>query len=134
VTKSLKGSYLAARVGLVLSLVFLSCVGRSHLGAFLALAVWGVCFGAANLCQINLVLAAAPDRFEAAMAINTLGYNLSIALGALVGGVFADATGVAGAVWSGAALAAVSVLVTVTTRRSEPGATSDAGKTLTAVG
>ena len=122
VTKSLKGSYLAARAGLVLSLVLLLSVGRSHGGALVALAVWGVCFGAANLCQINLVLAAAPDRFEAAMAVNTLGYNLSIALGALVGGVFADASGVAGAVWSGAALAGLSVLVTFGVRRSEAAA------------
>ena len=111
VSKSLKGSYLAARAGLVLSLLMMLAVGRSHAGAVAALALWGVCFGAANLCQINLTLAAAPDRFEAAMAINTLGYNTSIALGALAGGLVADAAGVTGAVWLGAGLAAVSVAV-----------------------
>lgn len=120
VTKSLQGSYLAARAGLVLSLLSLPAVGRSHVGAFAALALWGLCFGAANLCQINLTLAAAPDRFEAAMAINTLGYNLSIALGALIGGVFADGSGVSSAVWFGAVVAAMSVAVTLVTRGPEP--------------
>lgn len=138
VTRSLRGSYLAARIGLVLSLLLLLAVGRSHVGALVALGIWGVCFGAANLCQINLVLGAAPEQFEAAMAVNTLGYNVSIALGALIGGVFADATGVAGAVWFGAVLAAVSVVVTVVARRSEAaaagGSGADSDQTLAAVG
>ncbi|GAA2042397.1 MFS transporter [Catenulispora yoronensis] len=120
VTKSLKGSYLVARAGLVVSLLMLLALGHSRVGVLAAMAVCGVCFGAANLCQINLTLAAAPDQFEAAMAINTLGYNLSIALGALFGGVFADAAGVASAVWFGAALATTSVLATFVTRRAAP--------------
>ncbi|WP_344655297.1 MFS transporter [Catenulispora subtropica] len=138
VTKSVKGSYLAARAGLVLSLLVLLAAGHSRVGAIVALTLWGVCFGAANLCQINLVLAAAPDRFEAAMAINTLGYNLSIALGALVGGVFADAAGVTSAVWFGAGLAALSVVVTGVVRRKEPAAgaetVSDADEALAVAG
>ncbi|NUR26260.1 MAG: MFS transporter [Catenulispora sp.] len=140
-TKSLRSSYLAARAGLVLSLLLLPTLGRSHVGAFAALALWGLCFGAANLCQINLTLAAAPDRFEAAMAINTLGYNLSIALGALIGGVFADGFGVSSAVWFGAVMAAMSVVVTLVTWRtkavaSESGSGSESGadKTLAAAG
>ncbi|NUP49155.1 MAG: MFS transporter [Catenulispora sp.] len=138
VNKSLKGSYLAARIGLVLSLLLLLAVGRSHVGAFATFAVWGVCLGAANLCQINLVLGTAPEQFEAAMAINTLGYNASIALGSLLGGVFADATGVEGAVWVGAVLTGVSVVVTVATRRSASaagtGAGADSDQTLAVVG
>jgi predicted MFS family arabinose efflux permease len=111
VTKSLRTSYLSARAGLVVSLLLLLAVGRSPVGAAVALALWGVCFGAANLCQINLTLAAAPDRFEAAMSINTLGYNLSIAFGALAGGVSADAFGVSSAVCCGVVVTALSVLV-----------------------
>jgi len=104
----------------VLSLLLLLALGHSQAGAMVAAAVWGLAFGAANLCQINLVLAGAPDRFEAAMSINTLGFNLSIAIGALIGGVFADRSGVASAVWFGVVLTAASLLVTLFTRRPAP--------------
>lgn len=120
IRKNLKGTYLVARVTLVASLLLLLALGHSQGGALVAAAAWGLAFGAANLCQINLVLAAAPDRFEAAMSINTLGFNVSIALGALIGGVFADQSGVAGAVWFGVALTTFSVLVSLFSRRQNP--------------
>ncbi|GAA3262620.1 MFS transporter [Nonomuraea helvata] len=117
VNKSLRGSFIAACAGLVVSLLLLLTIGHSQVGAIVSLALWGVSFGAANLCQINMTLAAAPDTFEAAMSINTLGYNTSIALGALFGGLFADRLGVPSAVWFGVALTAASLLLTLSTGR-----------------
>jgi predicted MFS family arabinose efflux permease len=117
VTKSLSRTYIAARAALVMSLLMLLALGHSPAGAMLAAAAWGLAFGASNLCQINLMLASAPDRFEAAMSINTLGFNLSIAAGALAGGVFADQSGVSSAVWFGVALTAASLAATLLTRR-----------------
>jgi predicted MFS family arabinose efflux permease len=64
------------------------------------------------------MLNAAPDKFEAAMSINTLGYNTSIALGALAGGLLADRLGVDSTVWYGVALTSAALLVTLATRRS----------------
>lgn len=64
-----------------------------------------------NLSQINMTLDAAPETFEAAMSLNTLCYNTSIALGALVGGLLADNSGVRSVFWFGAVLTAVSLLV-----------------------
>ncbi|MDI2127685.1 MFS transporter [Yinghuangia seranimata] len=118
-TRNLRGSFTVALAGLVAALLLLLAVGDTKPGALLTLAVWGVSFGAVNLCQINLTLAAAPDTFEAAMSINTLGYNTSIALGALFGGVFADQTGVSGAVWFGVALTAASLLLTLAVRAKD---------------
>jgi predicted MFS family arabinose efflux permease len=120
IKKNLKGTYLVARAALVVSLLALVGLGHSRGGALVAAAVWGLAFGASNLCQINLVLSSAPDRFEAAMSINTLGFNVSIALGALIGGVFADQSGVSSAVWFGVVLTACSVLVSLVTRREAP--------------
>ncbi|MEV0245780.1 MFS transporter [Nocardia sp. NPDC050712] len=117
VTKNLRASFVVACTGLVAALLLLLAIGDSKVGATLALALWGVSFGAANLCQINLLLEAAPDKFEAAMSINTMGYNTAIALGALFGGLFADHVGVTGAVWFGVALMAASLLVTLFARR-----------------
>lgn len=123
VARNLRGSYLAARAGLLVSLLTLLAVGHSRVGAVVALVLWGVSFGAVNLCQINMTLGAAPETFEAAMSINTLGYNTSIALGALFGGLFADHAGVTSAMWFGVALTAASVLVTLGLRRTgSPGA------------
>ncbi|MFC9894402.1 MFS transporter [Nocardia sp. NPDC127579] len=120
VTRNPRLSFLVAGIGLVVSLLLLLVLGDSTVGSVLAMGLWGVSFGAANLCQINLVLAAAPDTFEAAMSINTLCYNTAIALGALAGGLFADHVGVTGAVWFGVALMAASLLITLAARRTSP--------------
>ncbi|GAA3111334.1 MFS transporter [Streptosporangium carneum] len=124
-TRNLTGTFVAACGGLVAALLALLAFGGSQAGAVVALVVWGVSFGAANLCQINLTLAAAPDRFEAAMSINTLGYNTSIALGALLGGLFADRLGVTSAVWFGVVLTAASLLLTLGAHRTADRVTED---------
>ena len=117
VTKNLRASFIVACAGIVASLLLLLTVGNGQAGLVISVALWGISFGAANLCQINMTLAAAADTFEAAMSINTMGYNTSIALGALFGGLFADHLGVTSAVWFGVTLTAASLLVTLSTRR-----------------
>ncbi|MFI6998742.1 MFS transporter [Nocardia sp. NPDC050175] len=117
VTKNLRASFIVACAGLVASLLLLLTIGHGPVGLIISLALWGVSFGAMNLCQINMTLAAAPDTFEAAMSLNTLGYNTSIALGALFGGLFADHLGVRSVFWFGVALTAASLLRTLSTRR-----------------
>ena len=117
VTKNPRASFVVACTGLVVALLLLLTIGHTRPGLVLAVVVWGVSFGAANLCQITLMLGAAPDTFEAAMSINTMGYNTSIALGALFGGLFADHLGVDSAVWFGVALTGAALLVTAGTNR-----------------
>ena len=48
--------------------------------------------------------------FEAAMSLNTMGYNITIALGALLGGLFAGGFGTTGAVWFGVAVTVAALL------------------------
>ncbi|ETK34615.1 MFS transporter [Microbispora sp. ATCC PTA-5024] len=117
VTRNLRGSFAVACTGLVAALLLLLTIGHTQAGLIFSLILWGVSFGAANLCQINVTLAAAPDTFEAAMSLNTLAYNTSIALGALFGGLFADHLGVDSVFWYGVVLTAASVLLTLGTRR-----------------
>jgi predicted MFS family arabinose efflux permease len=117
VTRNLRASFITACTGLVAAMLLLLTIGHTQPGLVLAVVVWGVAFGAANLCQISLTLSAAPDAFEAAMAINTMGYNTSIALGALLGGWFADHLGIDSAVWFGMTLTAASLLITLGTHR-----------------
>ncbi|MDQ0379578.1 MFS transporter [Amycolatopsis thermophila] len=118
VNRSLRGSFLAGCAGLALSmLVLLTTVGTAA-GAVVAMAAWGLSFGVVQLCQVNLTLEAAPETFEAAMSLNTMAYNTSIALGALFGGLFADHLGVSSVVWFGVALTVASLLLTAGTGRT----------------
>ena len=66
------------------------------------------------------------------MSINTLGYNTSIALGALFGGLLVDGFGLASAVWFGVVLTSASLVVTATTRRTAAPAAADSGEVLAA--
>ncbi|WP_326636374.1 MFS transporter [Nonomuraea fuscirosea] len=110
VNKNMRATFVVACTGLVAALLLLLVIGGSPAGLAVAVVVWGVSFGAANLCQVNMMLAAAPDTFEAAMSLNTMGYNISIALGALLGGLFAGGFGTIGAVWFGVALTVIALL------------------------
>ncbi|OXM54970.1 MFS transporter [Amycolatopsis alba] len=117
VARNTRTTFVAACAGLVASLSLLLLFGDSPAGLAIAVVVWGVSFGAANLCQVNMMLAAAPDTFEAAMSLNTMGYNIAIALGALLGGVFAGGFGTVGAVWLGVALTVTALLTALGSHR-----------------
>ncbi|WP_433467115.1 MFS transporter [Spirillospora sp. CA-128828] len=123
-TRNLRATFMTACSGLVASLLLLLAIGHWQAGPFIVLVLWGVSFGAWQLCQVNMTLAAAPDTFEAAMSLNTMAYNTSIALGALFGGLFADHVGVRSVLWFGVALTAASLLVTLLTRRAPARAAS----------
>ncbi|MFD4253245.1 MULTISPECIES: MFS transporter [Amycolatopsis] len=117
VNRSLRGSFLVGCAGLVVSMLLLLTIGSGPAGAVVAMVLWGLSFGAVQLCQVNMTLAAAPETFEAAMSLNTMAYNTSIALGALFGGLFADHLGVTSVVWFGVALTAASLLLTLRRQR-----------------
>lgn len=102
------------------ALVMLLAFGTNDIGVIAAMALWGLAFGVVQLSQINMTLSAAPETFEAAMSLNTMAYNTCIALGALIGGLFADHVGVTSVVWFGIVLVAASVLLRTATGRRSP--------------
>ncbi|MES9537307.1 MFS transporter [Actinomadura sp. NPDC000600] len=125
-TRHLRATFVTACSGLVASLLLLLAIGHWTAAPVVLLVLWGVSFGAWQLCQVNMTLAAAPDTFEAAMSLNTMAYNTSIAVGALFGGLFADHLGVRSVLWFGAALTAASLLVTLAGVRRGRSASADA--------
>jgi predicted MFS family arabinose efflux permease len=125
VEKSSRGSFIVGCVGLVVSLLLLLTIGDGLAGSIISLALWGLSFGVVQLSQVNMTLAAAPETFEAAMSLNTMAYNTSIALGALFGGLFADNLGVTSVVWFGVALTAASLLLALSTDRKASRIVSD---------
>ncbi|MFJ9107532.1 hypothetical protein [Streptomyces sp. NPDC102283] len=82
-----------------------------------AMSLWGLAFGVVQLSRINLTLSAAPEAFEATMSLNTMAYNTCAALGALIGGLFADHVGVTSVVLFGIVLVALAVIVGAATGR-----------------
>ncbi|WP_240810180.1 MFS transporter [Actinomadura sp. WMMA1423] len=125
-TRHLRATFVTACSGLVASLLLLLAIGHWTAAPAVLLVLWGVSFGAWQLCQVSMTLAAAPDAFEAAMSLNTMAYNTSIAAGALFGGLFADHLGVRSVLWFGAALTAASLLVALTAARRGRPASADA--------
>ncbi|GAA5136688.1 MFS transporter [Pseudonocardia adelaidensis] len=123
VARNPRAGFLVGGAGLVGSLLVLLVIGAGQVGAIVLLALWGISFGVVQLCQLNMTQAAAPDTFEAAMSLNTLAYNTSIAIAALIGGLLVDNLGVRSVTWFGVALTATSLLVVLTTRRRNPAGT-----------
>ncbi|MFC7384527.1 MFS transporter [Sphaerisporangium rhizosphaerae] len=117
VSRNPRGWFIAGCAGLVASLLSLLTIGHWRAGAVISLIAWGVGFGVVQLCQLTMTQAAAPEAFEAAMSLNTMAYNTSIALGALFGGLLADHLGMASVVWFGVALTAAAALLTLGARR-----------------
>ncbi|TDU87986.1 putative MFS family arabinose efflux permease [Kribbella voronezhensis] len=115
VTSNFRAGFVVGSGGVVVSLLLLLTAGHQLAAAVVAVTLWGMSFGIVQLCQLNLTQAAAPSTFEAAMSLNTMAYNTSIALGALVGGLFADHAGVRSVFWFGIALTAGSIVVTALT-------------------
>ena len=118
VTRSVRVSFGVGGAGLVGSLLLLLAIGPGQAGPIVLLGLWGISYGVVQLCQLTMTRAAAPDTFEAAMSLNTMAYNTSIAIAALLGGLLVDHLGVRSVLWFGAALTAASLLVVLATRRT----------------
>lgn len=111
-----RASFMLGTTGVAGALVLLLLAGSSPAGQVITLVLWGMSFGIVQLSQVNLTQTAAPDTFEAAMSLNTMAYNTSIALGALFGGLLADHTGINTTIYFAITLTTAALLLTLTTR------------------
>ncbi|MDX3000303.1 MFS transporter [Kribbella solani] len=111
-----RASFMLGTTGVAGALVLLLLAGSSPAGQVITLVLWGMSFGIVQLSQVNLTQTAAPDTFEAAMSLNTMAYNTSIALGALFGGLLADHTGINTTIYFAITLTTAALLLTRTTR------------------
>lgn len=97
------------------SLILLVPAGAWTLGVTTLLIVWGAAYSALPVILQTLVFRSVPDSREAATSIYVLAFNVSIALGALAGGVAIDAAGpvlpiMVGAVFCASSMAAALLL------------------------
>jgi predicted MFS family arabinose efflux permease len=79
--------------GLSAAIALLLAAGTWKLGAIAFLLAWGVTYAALPVALQTLVFRSAPRAREAATSIYVMAFNVSIALGALFGGVAIDTAG-----------------------------------------
>ncbi|MFF3153049.1 MFS transporter [Streptomyces sp. NPDC057910] len=108
-------SVLAATVLLV------PVLGGSVLTAGVLLAVWGLSYGGVSVSTQTWLLASAPRTREAVSSLFVGVFNGAIALGALAGGLAADAAGVGAVMWLGGGLAVAALALTALGKAPESG-------------
>ena len=109
--RALRATTLSCILLLATALVLLVANGRWHPGTIILLLVWGIAYTALPVCLQTLVFASAPQAPEAATSLYICAFNVSIALGALVGGWSVDASGPATAMYLGAGFSVLAALL-----------------------
>ncbi|MFG3439399.1 MFS transporter [Nonomuraea sp. NPDC047897] len=111
VTRHPRGTLLGIGVTLTAVTSLLAAYGAGAATAVLAVIVWGLAYGGVSVSLQTWMLKAAPQATEAASSLFVAAFNLSIALGALLGGLVVDGFGTFAALWLAAAFLLSSILV-----------------------
>ncbi|WP_069744550.1 MFS transporter [Streptomyces sp. EN23] len=99
-----------------MAVLALTDAGAFPAGAILVL--WGLGYGAVPVTFQTWILDSAPDATEAATSLYVSAFNLSIALGAFLGGFAVDGIGTTSVLWAGAALTVLALFVVGGARRT----------------
>jgi DHA1 family purine ribonucleoside efflux pump-like MFS transporter len=103
-----------------IAVALLAAFGHTLAVVIAALLIWSLAWGAAPVgTQLWLFHAAQGSHSaEAAQALNTSVFQLSIGLGSLVGGIAVNSTGLAGSFWLGFSILALAVITTLVMRNT----------------
>lgn len=96
------------------ALILLFPLGTWVIGVAVSLAVWGAAYSALPVILQTLVLRSAPGQGEAATSVYVLAFNVSIALGALSGGIGIDNGGASMPVVVGVSFCVLALAATLT--------------------
>ncbi|MFF9068257.1 MFS transporter [Streptomyces sp. NPDC014891] len=108
----------AGMLGAVLLAAFL--VGDGAAAGAVLLLLWGLAYGGVSLALQSWFMAAAPDEVETATGLNVSVFCLAIALGALLGGLLADAYPLGTVLLAGAVLTLAALPVAALSGRNAP--------------
>lgn len=111
VTRHLQLSLGAAVALMVLSLVALPFVVSSGVGVIISVLVWGLAYGAIPLALSGWMQLTSPQLPEASSAMLVTTFQIAIASGSLIGGLIVDSYGLAPALFFGALLGVLGVLL-----------------------
>ncbi|RLV57565.1 MFS transporter [Aeromicrobium phragmitis] len=106
-----KATVLTLAAGIAAATAALALFGTGALAAGIAVALWGVAYGGLSVGGQLWMTRAAPDRVEHITGVYVGFFTASIALGALLGGVVVEATGVLTMLWATAGIAVLSLVI-----------------------
>jgi predicted MFS family arabinose efflux permease len=112
----LRQTILGISVVIALAMVLLATVDHTVITAGATLVLWGLGYGAVPVTFQTWILKASPKTTEAASSLYVSVFNLSIALGALTGGLAVDGIATTSVLWIGAALSILTPLVIMPAR------------------
>ncbi|WP_405885809.1 MFS transporter [Streptomyces longwoodensis] len=118
--RALRATTLTCILLLAAAVIALVVNGRWHPGTVVLLLVWGIAYTALPVCLQTLVFASAPQAPEAATSLYICAFNISIALGALIGGWFVDASGPSAVMFLGAGFSMLAALLMTRYRVARP--------------
>ncbi|MFI6581641.1 MFS transporter [Embleya sp. NPDC050493] len=90
--RGLRATFLTCAVLIAAATLLFPLLGRWDAGAIGLLVVWGLAYGAVPACSQTWFARSAPQAREAAMVVFTSSFQLTFAVGALLGGAVVDAT------------------------------------------
>ncbi|GGZ39787.1 MFS transporter [Streptomyces inusitatus] len=111
-------SVLYTAVALVIAMPLFLLLGQTAIGGGILLAVWGLAYGGVSVGLQTWMIKSAPQAVEAASSLWVAVFNLSIGLGALVGGVIVDTLTLQSVLWLGGACALLAALAIWTARKN----------------
>ncbi|MEV1243074.1 MFS transporter [Nonomuraea sp. NPDC049750] len=118
VAAHLRGTLLAICAGLAAVTALFALLGTDPVTASALLVAWGLVYGGVSVSLQTWMMKAAPGAGEAASSLFVAAFNLSIALGALVGGATVDGLAATGVLWVAGSLALVAAATVATSRKS----------------
>ncbi|MEV4292514.1 MFS transporter [Nonomuraea bangladeshensis] len=131
-SRRVRRTVLIISVALAVAMPLFLLLGRTAVGGAVLLIVWGLSYGGVSVGLQTWMIKSAPRAVEAASSLWVAVFNLSIGLGALVGGVIVDTLTIQGVLWLGGACALLAALAIWTARndaftdRAFTGPTGDA--------
>ncbi|WP_394768675.1 MFS transporter [Lacisediminihabitans sp.] len=108
--RRLTSTAVALMAATAVSALALPLWGTSVPAVFLILTVWGLAYGAVPIALQTWIFSADPAAAEGGSALYIATFQLSVASGALLGGVIVDAAGIRAAMITGAVLAAAALV------------------------
>lgn len=111
---------LVIAAGLALAILVLLLVVRSPASAFVVMPLWGLFAGAASVTVQAFVSSEGREVVEEGTALNSAVFNVSIALGALIGGRILDLAGQEALMIASVVLLAVALVVVARYLRTTP--------------
>ncbi|MCH7232559.1 MFS transporter [Glycomyces sp. L485] len=102
--RHLKGTLIGLAAAMSLSMALMALAVGDAFSAIAVLVLWGIGYGMVSPAVQTWYLEAAPDDAEIATSLNTMMFNLAIAVGSFSGGLVVDAAGAPNVLWIGALL------------------------------